>query len=151
VGFAAFSLAMAAGRFGGDALAARLGPVRLLRASGAIAACGLGGALLLRTPGAAIAGFGLVGIGIANAIPLIFGAAGRVRGVPPGSALAAVASTGYLGFLAGPPAIGLVAEATSLDAALALVCAACAVIGVGASALTRATAGRATNTAAASR
>jgi predicted MFS family arabinose efflux permease len=150
-GFAAFSLAMAAGRFSGDALAARLGPVRLLRASGVVAACGLGAALLVRTPEAAIAGFGLVGVGIANAIPLIFSAAGRVPGVRPGTGLAAVASTGYLGFLAGPPAIGLVAEAASLDAALGLVCVACAIIGAGAATLARATASPAPDEAAATR
>jgi len=136
-GFAAFSLAMAAGRFGGDALARRLGPRLLLRTSAAVAAAGLGGALLLgRTP-AAIVGFGLVGLGIANVIPVLFSAAGRVPGTPRGTALAAVATTGYGGYLVGPPLIGLAAEGTSLPVALGILCAACALIAAGAAALPR--------------
>jgi len=136
-GFAAFSLAMAAGRFGGDALARWLGPRLLLRTSAAVAAAGLGGALLLgRTP-AAIVGFGLVGLGIANVIPVLFSAAGRVQGTPRGTAMAAVATTGYGGYLVGPPLIGLAAEGTSLPVALGIVCAACALIAAGAAALPR--------------
>jgi MFS family permease len=136
-GFTAFSLAMAAGRFGGDRLAARLHPDRLLRASAALAAAGLGTALLLGRPAAAIAGFGLVGLGIANVIPILFSAAGRVRGVPAGTALAAVATTGYLGFLAGPPLIGLTAELAGLPPALGLVSACCALVALGARLLPR--------------
>jgi MFS family permease len=124
-GFAAFSFAMAAGRFGGDVLARRWGPVRLLRASGLLAAAGLASALLATTPVDAIVGFGVVGLGVANVIPVLFSGAGRVPGVPAGTAIAAVATTGYLGFLAGPPTIGVVAQMTSLPLGLGVVCAAC--------------------------
>ncbi|HEU4369530.1 MAG TPA: MFS transporter [Methylomirabilota bacterium] len=130
VGFAAFSLAMAAGRFGGDGLVGRLGPRAVLRGSGAVAAGGLAAALLIGHPAAGIAGCALVGLGIANIIPVLFSAAARVPGVEPGRALAAVATTGYLGFLAGPPLIGVVAEAAGLALGLALVSAACAIIAV---------------------
>jgi len=129
-GFAAFSLAMAAGRFGGDRLARSLGAGALLRVSGATAAAGLAGALLLGTPLGAIIGFGLVGLGIANVIPVLFSAAGRVAGVPAGTALAAVATAGYGGFLAGPPLIGLAAEAAGLRGALGIVAPVCAVIAI---------------------
>jgi fucose permease len=131
-GFAAFSLAMAVGRFSGDHLAARLGPARLLRLSGSLAAVGLAAALAVGRPEAAIVGAGLVGLGLANSVPVLFSAAGRMPGFPAGAALAAVATTGYGGFLAGPPAIGLVAEAAGLPAALGLVALACALIGMGA-------------------
>src|SRR4030095_327092 len=110
VGFAAFSLAMAAGRFTGDGLAGRLAPRRVRRGSSVLAAAGLGTALLLGHPAIGVVGCALVGLGIANIIPVLFSAAARVPGVPPGQALAAVATTGYLGFLAGPPLIGVVAE-----------------------------------------
>jgi hypothetical protein len=53
----------------------------------------------------------------------VLSATGRVRGIPPGSGLAAVTAVGYTGFLAGPPLIGLVAQITSLRAALGLVAA----------------------------
>jgi fucose permease len=127
-----FSLAMAAGRFSGDRLAARLGPARLLRLSGGLAAVGLAAGLVVGRPAAAIVGAGLVGLGLANSVPVLFGAAGRMPGLAAGAALAAVATTGYGGFLAGPPVIGLVADAVGLPAALGLVVLACALIGMGA-------------------
>lgn len=136
-GFAAFSLAMTVGRLTGDWIVGRLGPARTLRGSGAVAAIGLGAALLVGTPLAAIAGFGLVGLGIANIIPVLFSTAGRACGTAAGAALAAVATPGYLGFLAGPPLIGLTAEHTGLRAALGIVCLACALVAVGASRLSR--------------
>jgi predicted MFS family arabinose efflux permease len=131
-GFAVFSLAMAFGRFTGDHLVRRVGPERVLRVSAAEEAIGLALALSVRRPSVALIGFALVGLGISNVIPILFSAAGRVRGVHPGTALAAVATTGYLGFLAGPPAIGLVAEAAGLTVGLGIVAVACVLIAAGA-------------------
>jgi MFS family permease len=130
MGFAAFSLAMAVGRFCGDRLVGLFGPARVLRASSALAAIGLGLALLIGHPLLAVVGFGTVGFGIANIIPVLFSSAGNVPGVAAGTALAAVATTGYFGFLAGPAVIGLTAELISLPVGLALVSAACAMIAV---------------------
>jgi MFS family permease len=138
-GFAAFSLSMAVGRFGGDTLVNRFGSTLVLRASSMVAACGLGVGVLSGEPILAIVGFGLVGLGIANIIPVLFSAAGQVHGVAPGTALAAVASTGYCGFLAGPPVIGLAAELTSLTVGLCLVSACCALISIRARATLRPT------------
>jgi cyanate permease len=59
---------------------------------------------------------------VANAVPLLFSAAGRVP--PSGPSLAAVFTVGYTGFIAGPPLIGVLADAASLPAALATLCAA---------------------------
>jgi len=131
-GFAAFSLAMAGGRFAGDHVARWLGAACLLRLSGALAAGGLLLALIVKEPVIAIAGFGLVGRGVANLIPVIFSAAGRAYAVAPGHGLAAVATTGYVGFLAGPPAIGLAAEVAGLPAALGIVALACAAVAIAA-------------------
>lgn len=127
-GFAAFSLTMASGRFCGDRLVGRFGSRRLLRLSSAVAAAGLGVALVVGVPAVAIAGFAAVGLGIANIVPLLFSSAGRVAGVPTGVALAAVATTGYFGFLAGPPLIGLVSEATNLAVALGIVSVCCVLV-----------------------
>jgi fucose permease len=131
-GFAVFSLSMAVGRFAGDRFVKRLGPVAALRTSTAIAAAGLAVALVIGTSPAAILGFGVVGLGIANVIPVLFSSAGQASGRATGSALAAVATTGYCGYLAGPPLIGLAAELTGLRAALGLVSGACALIAVSA-------------------
>jgi fucose permease len=135
VAFAAFSLTMAVGRFTGDTLVGRLGPRRVLQGSSAVAAVGLAAALLVGHPAIGVVGFALVGPGIANIIPVLFSAAARVPGVPPGRALAAVATTGYLVFLAGPPLIGAASEVAGLAAGLSLVSAACAVIAMRAGAV----------------
>jgi MFS family permease len=126
--FAAFSAAMAVGRFGGDWLRHRWGAAVLVRASAAIAAIGLGSALLIATPLAAVVGFAGVGLGLSNTVPVLFGAAGRMPGAQPGAAIAATASVGYVGFLVGPPLIGLVAQLSTLGTALGLLVLACALV-----------------------
>ena len=90
-------------------------------------------ALLAERPALAVVGCGAVGLGIANVVPILFSAAGRTPGVAPAAALAGVATMGYLGFLAGPPVIGLVADAAGLRTGLAVVGLLCAVIAGGAS------------------
>ncbi|MFC4165714.1 MFS transporter [Teichococcus aestuarii] len=119
LGFGAFSVAMAAARLSGDALNARLGPVRLLRGGALLAALGLAVVVVVPQAWGALLGFVLVGLGIGNAVPLLFSAAGRLPGVAPGTAIAAVATLGYAGLLAGPALIGFAARLTSLPVALA--------------------------------
>jgi MFS family permease len=116
----------------GDRLAERMGAARLLRLSGALAGGGLAISLLVGHPATALLGFGLVGLGVANLIPILFSAAGRTPGIEAGTALAAVATPGYFGYLAGPPLIGFAAEAAGLPAALAIVCVACGLVAAGA-------------------
>jgi MFS family permease len=119
-GFAAFSLAMAAVRFAGDRLSARFGPVRLVRASGLVAATGFGLGLLAHQPLAGVAGFALLGAGLACVVPVTFSAAGHLGGGPAGVAISRVAAISYLATFVGPPVIGLVADLTSLSVALAI-------------------------------
>ena len=121
LGFAAFSLTMALGRFTGDALTARFGPALVLRISGAVSALGLAVALLVPQASLSLIGFGLMGLGVANFAPMLFGAAGRVPGTEPGVSIAAVTTVGYLGFLVGPPLIGLSAEVVGLRTSLYMV------------------------------
>jgi Na+/melibiose symporter-like transporter len=121
LGFAAFSLTMTAGRIFGDALAKAWPSDRIIRAGGAVAAAGLAAAVFTPAPVIVMIGFGAVGLGLANIIPLAFSAAGNTPGVPSGAGIAAVATIGYAAFLAGPPVVGLLAEATSLRVGLALV------------------------------
>lgn len=79
LGYAVFSAAMAVGRLTGDRMVASFGPVAMVRWGSLLAAAGLGGALLLHDPVAAVVGFGLVGLGLANIVPILFSAAGRTR------------------------------------------------------------------------
>ena len=121
-GFAAYALAMAAGRLVGDRLTLRWGPSGLLVRCGVLASAGLGVALLIGHPAAAVAGFALLGAGVAPVVPVVFRAGGSVPGVPSSQGIATVSWLGYLGFLAGPPIIGLTADVVGLPAALGIVC-----------------------------
>jgi len=129
-GYAAFSLAMAGGRAVGDILTVRLGSARLVRGGGALAALGLGAALLLGQPWAAVVGFGFVGAGLSVIFPTVLAAAGRLPGAAPGTAIAAVSTMGYTGFLAGPPLIGFVAHGLTLRGGLAVVVVTCLLIAI---------------------
>jgi MFS family permease len=120
-GYAAFSLAMAISRFCGDAVTVRLGPASTIRVGGLVAAFGLTSALLVRSPYLALPGFTLVGAGFSTIIPLVFAAGGRVKSVSEGAGVATVSGIGYLGFLVGPPVIGLISQFTSLRIGLAFV------------------------------
>jgi MFS family permease len=126
LGFAAFSLTMAACRFAGDAITHRFGAVPLVRFSALIALSGLLIALLFRHPLPALTGFALVGIGMANLIPILFGTAARSRPADPGAGIAAVATTGYTGFLVGPPLIGWLADYIGLTLAMGVLVLLCA-------------------------
>jgi MFS family permease len=121
LGYAAFSLTMTLARFGGDTLVNRVGAIQLLRYGGLIASLGLMAALLLGNPILTLVGFACVGVGMATISPIVFSAATRVPGIPSGTAIAAVATMGYSGFLIGPPFIGFLAQSMGLRIALGLV------------------------------
>ena len=117
LGYSAFALSMAACRIVGDVSVRRFGPSTVVALGGLVAAAGL--ALVLGLPNVVTAcvGFGLVGIGLANIVPVIFSAAGRSTATPAiGVSMAATA--GYAGFLVGPPLIGLGAGFVGLRLAL---------------------------------
>ena len=121
IGYATFSLAMASSRMLGDRLGRPLGPVALARAGGLVAASGLGVALLATWTPLALAGLAAMGAGLGVVVPVLFRAGGSAPGVSASVGVATVSSIGWLGFLAGPPAIGFAAGAVGLRAALAIV------------------------------
>jgi fucose permease len=132
LGYATFSAAMALSRFGGDALRARYADPLLLRAGASVAAMAMAVVLVAGNAGVALAGFALVGAGLAPVAPILFNAATRVPGVSRAAAIASVTSIGYAGFLIGPPLIGSIATASSLTMALGVVVLASAVLAHGA-------------------
>jgi len=127
VALGAFSVTMAAGRVAGDRLAARFGPVRLVRASGLVAGLGLAVGLLVGTTAAAIAGFALLGLGLAGIFPQIVTAAARLDPGQAGHNIGRIAAVSYTGLLSGPVVIGAIASGVGLRDAL-LVPAALAVL-----------------------
>jgi fucose permease len=121
LGYAAFSAAMALGRFSGDALRERLPAPRLLAVSATLAAAAMTLVLLVHDMRVALAGLVLVGLGLANVIPILFVSAARIEGASPAAGIALVSSLGWVGVVLGPPLVGGVAQALSLSAGLALV------------------------------
>jgi fucose permease len=115
-----FTAGMTVGRLVGDAVNARIGPVALVRAGALVTAIPLALTLLIGEPVVALIGLFLVGLGVANGVPLMFSAGGRQPDTPSSVGIAAVSSLGSLGFLIGPPVIGGLAQATSLPWALSL-------------------------------
>ncbi len=116
--FTGFSLGMAIARLGGDVVNEWIGPSRLLRFGSALVAIALGALLLVGQTVPSVVGFVFCGLGIANAVPLLFSAAGRVD--PPGPSLAAAFTLGYTGFIVGPPVIGVLSDQVGLPRTLAL-------------------------------
>ncbi|HVX09147.1 MFS transporter [Humibacter sp.] len=128
-GYVAFNVAMTTFRLLGDHATGRFGRVAIVRWGGALAATSLAVAALVPSAAVAAVAFGVLGIGLATLVPVMFSAAGE-RGE---NALADVGSAGYIGLMAGPPVIGGLAELLGLSWAL-VVPAAC-VAGVAISAL----------------
>jgi hypothetical protein len=117
-GYAVFSAAMAVFRLSGDAITARIGRGWTIRGGALIAAAGLGLVVTAHSVAWALAGFAAAGAGLSSIIPLVFAGGGRVPPISEGAGVATVSGLGYLGFLAGPPAIGFISQVTSLRAGL---------------------------------
>src|SRR5690606_24999546 len=120
-GFSAFMVTMSCGRFLSDILVARFGRRRILLYSGVTVSIGLAGAVVFPVLIPATLFFTLVGIGVSMIFPIVFSIAGSNPNVPTSSALTVVTSVSFLGFLTGPPAIGYIAEQTSLQHSFAFV------------------------------
>jgi MFS family permease len=95
--------------------------VTLVRGGSLLAAAGLGLGLVVDEPAAGIAGFALLGLGLAPVVPIAFSAAGDLDPRATGRLVGRVATLGYVGSVAGPIMIGWLAEATSLRTSLGLV------------------------------
>lgn len=130
LGFASFQLAMLIGRFSGDNLVRRFGPVAMVRRGGLIASVGVGIALMIGLPVPTLIGFMAAGLGLATAYPLAMSAAGNFKFLPRGQSVASVATVGYTGFLAGPPVLGWIAHITSLTWTIGMVSLLCLLVAV---------------------
>ncbi len=130
-GYAAYAIAMAAGRFTGDWLALRVSGPNILHGSGLLVALGMGLALIAPSWYPAVAGLMLTGLGIANIVPVIWGAAGRNTRMGAGPAISMVTTVGYCGFLAGPPIIGSISIAVGLRLAMIAIAIAGLIVAIG--------------------
>jgi MFS family permease len=120
LGFSAFSVAMAACRFAGDRMIVRFGALRVMVVGGIAMFAGLATAVLSTHFLLSACGFALIGLGAANVVPLLFGAASRIPGMSAGAGVAAVATLGYGGLLLAPPVLGWIATQSSVMMALGM-------------------------------
>ncbi|GAB3644215.1 MFS transporter [Spirosoma arcticum] len=121
LGFASFSLSMTGFRFLGDAIIPKIGAKRWLQIGGVLAAFGLLFAIALPYPPTALIGFAVLGAGCSLGAPILYAAALRIPGIPPAAGLATFATFSFIGFLAGPPIIGFIAEGFGLYYGLSFV------------------------------
>lgn len=114
LGYIAFMIMMASGRFIGDYIITKIGNNKVLIISGLLMFLGMISSVIFPNIIVSTIGFMLVGLGVACCVPTVYSLAGKHSKIPPGMALAIVSSISFLGFLMGPPLIGYIAEAFSL-------------------------------------
>ena len=121
LGYAAFSIAMATMRLLGDKIVEKLSGRLVVSIGGLVG--GLGLFLAVATPWlwTALAGFVLLGVGVANVVPVFFSEAGKIKGMASSIAITIVSTMGYAGQLAGPAMLGFIAYHYSLRTALTVV------------------------------
>ncbi len=142
--FGIFVTAMTVGRLGGVVLLNRFGRVPVLRASFTLAAVAL--LVIIFVPNPVVAAIASVAWGLGAALGFPIGMSAAADDPKTAAArVSAVATIGYLAFLAGPPVIGLLGESVGILNALLVVLVLCAVGGL-VSGSTREPAGRATAT-----
>ena len=120
-GYIALVGAQFVGRLLGDRLTDRFGQRAVARTGGLIAAVGMGVALAVPTVPGTVLGFAAAGFGVATLVPAAMHEADQLPGLKPGTGLTLVSWLMRLGFLASPPLVGLVADATSLRMGLLVV------------------------------
>ena len=113
--YAALSLGLFIGRIAGDRAKDRVGSIRLMQGGMFLAAVAITVMLLVGNQWIALAGMVAAGLGIANTIPQIFGAAARIP--PGGPSLSAVFTTLTLAFIAGPAIIGTTSDLIGISGA----------------------------------
>ncbi len=121
LGYTTFMVMMATGRFLADTLISKIGRKRLMQICGVLISGGLFIAVIFPYLVPCTIAFMMVGLGVSSIVPTVYSMAGKHEKIPPGIALATVASVSFLGFLMGPPLIGFIAEAFGLRYSYAVI------------------------------
>lgn len=132
IAYVTFSGATAAMRFAGDRVRARVAERTIVIAGAVLSSVAMAITLVAHDVTVAMIGFGVVGVGLATVVPILYNAATRVPGVSRAAGIASASSIGYVGFMIGPPLIGAIAHASNLSWALCTLIAACTVLAFGA-------------------
>lgn len=118
--YATFAVAMTVGRLTVDRVAGRYGPAFVVRYGSAAAAVGMLLVIVSPVYPLTLAGWAVFGLGLAGVVPQLFTAAGNISTTNQSVLLARVVGAGYVGQLAGPALIGLVAGIVGLNLAFIL-------------------------------
>ena len=130
LGYVAFACTMTLGRLSGDYLVNRVSGRFLVTGGSLLAAFGMTLITVVPIWQLTLFGYALVGAGCANVVPILYSAVGRQRYMPEHLAVSAITTLGYSGILAGPAALGFIAQITDLSLALAIVGGLLAVVSV---------------------
>jgi predicted MFS family arabinose efflux permease len=117
LGYACFALTMTVGRLTGDRVVQRLGGSNVIVLGGLCAATGFVLATLAPFWQTTLLGYGLIGAGCANIVPLLYTSVGRQNVMPEYLAVPAITTLGYAGILGGPAFIGFVGHVAGLSVA----------------------------------
>ena len=121
VGFAAFMITMASGRFVADKAIQRWGRRRIVQTSGILISLGLFMAVAFPHIATTTASFMIIGLGVSSIVPIIYSTAGQKTKISTGMALTIVSSISFFGFLLGPPVIGYISHVSNLRYSYALI------------------------------
>lgn len=122
LGYTLFVIAMALSRLIGDRLTTRFGAVTILSLGISIILLSLIVLIIAPIPVVAYASLFMMGLGIANLVPILISAASRTNSMDGVKAITAVTTVGYGGLLLGPALIGSISSAISLQGAFAGIC-----------------------------
>lgn len=139
--FAFFTGAMVICRMFSDRLRSWISSFHLLFYGSLLGAGGMALVLLSPWPSLCLAGYAIMGIGLAPGVPLLFSIAGAAPGVTPGKASGVVSVFSYAGLLFFPPFLGMIGEEFGLANTLWIVVALCLALAFGSYAIRRAPAG----------
>lgn len=135
--FAFFTGAMLIFRLFSDRLRSRISSFHLLLYGSLLGAAGMAVVLLSPWPFLCLAGYAIMGAGVAPIVPLLFSLAGAAPGVTPGYASGIVSVFSYAGLLFFPPFIGMLGEEFGLEKTLWVIVLLCVALAFGALALRR--------------
>lgn len=118
--YATFAVAMTVGRLTVDRIAGRFGPAFVVRYGSLAAAVGIGLVMISPVFVLTLVGWAVFGLGLAGVVPQLFTAAGNISATQQSIVLSRVVGAGYVGQLAGPALVGVVAGWVGLNLAFAL-------------------------------
>ncbi|WP_298506415.1 MFS transporter [uncultured Maribacter sp.] len=114
LGFLGFQITMTLGRFLGDTVSSRIGPIKIVLLGAILAIIGYVLVLTANTY-LAIFGFAVCGLGFSVMVPETFRIGANVPGVDTSKSVSFIAGSGYAGFLCAPPILGFLADKYSLN------------------------------------